>query len=310
MSQLTYPASIRLVEVGPRDGFQMEERFIPTELKIESVERLVRSGVREIEAVSFVHPRVIPQMRDAGEVMAGVERVEGVRYWALVPNLRGAERALAHEVSGVHVVICVTESYNQKNVGMSVSESLAGLGEIVREVDGRVPVAVTLAATFGCPFEGQLPTSELVDIAARAADAGVDQIGLADSTGLGYPPLVREVVRAVRARLPEMELRFHLHDTRGLGLANTVVGLEEGIEVFDTSFGGLGGCPVIRGATGNVATEDLLNLSGELGIETGVDLQSVREVSARMEAFLERSLPAKLLQSGTRDELLALNRGA
>ncbi len=302
------PGEVRLIEVGPRDGFQMESRFIPTELKIEVIEALADAGLREIEAVSFVHPEVVPQMRDATEVMAGLRRRAGVRYWALVPNLRGAERALASEIGGIHLVICVSESYNQRNVGMSVGESFDQLEAIVREVGDTVPVAVTLAATFGCPIEGQLPAEHIVALASRVVDAGATELGLADSAGLGHPVLIRRIVRSVGARLPDTALRMHLHDTRGLGIANAVAALEEGVASFDTALGGLGGCPVVRGASGNIATEDFVHLCHESGIDTGLSLAGVRASSSKLESFLERPLPSRVLHAGTREELLERNR--
>lgn len=304
------PTAVHVVEVGPRDGFQMEDTFIPTELKVESIERLAESGLETIEAVSFVHPKVIPQMRDAADVMQQLNRRDDVRYTALVPNLRGAERALGAEVDGVHLVICCSETYNQRNVGMSVDESIDNLEQIARTVNGRVPVAATMAVAFGCPFEGQLPDDRLVELAQRFVDAGADELGLADSAGLGDPVLVRRIVAKVQERLRSTPLRMHLHDTRGLGMANALAALELGVATFDTSLGGLGGCPVMKGASGNVATEDFVNLCDELGLETGVAVAGVRSVSRRMQEFLGRDLPSKILHSGTRQELYAANREA
>ncbi|MEM1248664.1 MAG: hydroxymethylglutaryl-CoA lyase [Acidobacteriota bacterium] len=302
------PDSVSVIEVGPRDGFQMEELFIPTELKVEAIERLADAGLRAVEAVSFAHPRVIPQMRDAGEVLERVTRRSDVEYTALVPNLRGAERALAAGVDGLHFVVCASETYNQRNVGMSVDESVADLVRIARTVDGKVPLAVTMAVTFGCPFEGQLPDDVLVELAARLVDAGADHLGLADTAGLGDPMLVRRVVSQVQQRLPATPLRMHLHDTRGLGIANALTAMELGVGTFDTALGGLGGCPVMKGASGNVSTEDFVNLCDEMGLETGVDVAGVAAVSRLLQSFLGRELPSKVLRSGTRDELYAANR--
>lgn len=302
------PGRVRVVEVGPRDGFQMEREPIPTDLKVRTIEALTGAGLREIEVASFVHPRVIPQMRDAAEVLARIGRREDVRYWALVPNLEGAQRALEAGVGGVHGVVCVTETYNRRNVGLSVAESVDQLVRIVRLVDRSVPVAVTMAATFGCPFEGQLTDEQLLGVAEALVGAGIDELGLADTVGLGHPPLVRRVVGRMRERWPELPLRMHLHDTRGLGLANAIAALEEGVDAFDTAFGGLGGCPMIRGASGNLATEDFVHLCAEVGVETGVDLKGVRRVSRELERFLDRRLPAKMLACGTREELYAANR--
>ncbi len=307
------PKRVHVVEVGPRDGFQMEQAFIPTELKVRSIQALAASGIENIEAVSFVHPRVVPQMRDADEVMRQISRRSGTRYTALVPNVRGAERALAAGVDGLHLVICVTESYNQRNVGLSCQESLNALRQIVelaKSVGDAVPVTATMAATFGCPFEGQKSDADLVAFARQVADTGADEIGLADSAGLGHPVLVRRVISAVRDALPTMALRMHLHDTRGLGITNAVSALELGIDTFDVSLGGLGGCPLIKGASGNIATEDFVNLCDELSIEHGVDLDRVRAVSREIEAFLGKPMASRVLASGTRSELYQRNRDA
>ena len=303
-----FPPAVRVVEVGPRDGFQMEARQIPTELKIEVIERLSRSGLAEIEAVSFVHPRVIPQMRDAAEVMHGLKRQPGVLYSALVPNVRGAERALTAGADGLLAIVSATESYNRRNVGMSVLESIEQLEQIVAVADDRVPVAATLVVSFGCPFEGQVAVAELVERSRRLAGTGIAELGLADTAGLAHPLLVRDVVAQVRDALPELPLRLHLHDTRGLGLANAMAGLEEGVAAFDAALGGLGGCPVMRGASGNLATEDFVNLCNEIGVHTGIDLEAIRSASRSIQTFLERELPSKLLATSTREELYALNR--
>ena len=303
---MALPEKVRIVEVGPRDGFQAEGRFIPTELKVETIERLAAAGIRDIEAVSFVHPRVIPQMADAAEVMARVERRPGVRYLALVPNLKGAERALEAAADGLRLVVCVTETYNRNNVGLSVAESLALFGEIVRLAD--VPVSAVLAVAFGCPFEGAVPAERVLDLARRFVDAGSVELGLADSAGVANPLQVRQLLRQVHTALPATPKWLHLHDTRGLGLANAVAAMEQGIDTFDTSLGGLGGCPIMNGASGNIATEDVVYLCREMGLESGVDLDGVRQASRRVEAFLERQLPSRVLRAGTREELVARNR--
>ena len=307
-SSSAMPRRVRLVEVGPRDGFQMESRFLPTELKIATIERLVGAGVREIEATSFVHPGVVPQMADAENVLAGLERRPGVAYLALVPNLRGAERALAAGVDGLRQVIVVTERYNQRNVGLSVDESVRIFGEVARrsEADGLEANAV-LGAAFGCPLEGEVPLARVVEVARRCVELGSRQIGLADSAGLGNPLQVRRLVTEVREALPDVPLWLHLHDTRGLGLANALAGLEMGIDRFDTALGGLGGCPVIAGASGNIATEEMIYLCQEMGLSTDLDLSGIREASRAVESFLERELPSRVLRAGTRDELVALN---
>ena len=306
------PERVRIVEVGPRDGFQMEPGFLPTELKIELIDVLSRSGLAEIEATSFVHPEAIPQLRDAAEVMADIARAPGVRYSALVPNLRGAERALGAGVDALHMVIAATETYNRRRVRRGQGAPMAPLARTARraaEASPAVPVAVTLAVTFGCPFEGQLETGEIVRLARRVASAGAREIGLADTAGLAHPHLVRRIVAEVRGALPDTALRLHLHDTRGLAPANALAAMELGVDTFDSAFGGLGGCPILRGATGNLATEELVNLCDELGVATGVDLEVVQRASRRLAQHLGRTLPSRVLAAGTREELYRANRG-
>jgi hydroxymethylglutaryl-CoA lyase len=254
---------------------------------------------------------VIPQMRDADEVMSRIRRRPGVRHGALVPNLKGAERALAAGADFLRLVLCTSETYNQKNVGMSIASSLQVLGEVVERADeAGVPVGAVLGVTFGCPFEGAISDQTVLALAREIAARGGSSLGLADSAGLANPLQVRRLVRLVRAALPDLPLWMHLHDTRGLGLANALAALEEGVVTFDTSFGGLGGCPIMRGASGNIATEDFVYLCHEMGVSTGVDLDLVREVSNVMVGFLGHGLPSRILAAGTPAELVARNRQA
>ncbi|MEM6455746.1 MAG: hydroxymethylglutaryl-CoA lyase [Acidobacteriota bacterium] len=305
------PSAVTLIDVGPRDGFQRERSFIPTADKIAAITTLVDAGVREIEASAFVHPKAIPQMADAAQVFAGLPRRADVRYWALVPNLRGALRALDAGADGLRQVILVTDTYNRENVGLTVDESMAQFAGVVDAADDADrPASVILGASFGCPFEGPVPVDVVVAAARRAVAYGSRAIGLADSPGVAVPHQIREVVTAVRAALPDVPLWLHLHDTRGFGMANAVAGLELGITRFDVSFGGLGGCPVVAGAAGNIATEDMLYLCGQLGIDTGIDLDGVRAASHRIAAILGKSMPSRVLRAGTFDELVARNQAA
>lgn len=301
------PTRLEITEVGPRDGFQMESTFIPTELKVATLDLLSASGVREIEATSFVHPRVIPQMADADRVMAQLRRSSDVRYLALVPNRRGAERAIAAGADGLRLVVCATETYNLANVGLTVTESLGQFGDIVRlgEEHG-IEVSAVMAAAFGCPFEGTVADATVIDLARKLVDLGSKRVGLGDSAGLANPRQIRRLLGRYRDQV-DHPLWLHLHDTRGFGIANTLAAMEEGVTRFDTSLGGLGGCPVMKGASGNVATEDLLYLCDEMGIETGIDLDTVRRASRGLQDFLGRPLASRVLQAGTRDELVARN---
>ena len=307
------PKSVELIDVGPRDGFQMEERFIPTELKIETVEHLVRAGLREVEAVSFVHPRVIPQMRDAAEVMAGVTRSPDAVYWALVPNLRGAERALAADVDGIHQVICCTETYNQKNVGLTVDESLSQLREVV-ELAGdssgerKVLTAATMAVTFGCPFEGQVSDERLVELAQRFVDTGIMQLGLGrlgwlGSSGAGQARDRQDSRRRTGGLSADASPRHPR--TRSRQRHGRSRRRRQPLRYLPRRPGRLS---IMRGASGNIATEDFNNLCLEMGLETGVSTSEVMAASRRIQSFLERPLESKVLRSGTRQQLYAANQ--
>lgn len=300
------PQSVTIVEVGPRDGFQIEKTFIPTDLKVRVIDLLSEAGLRSIEATSFVNPKVIPQMADAAEVMKRITRRPGTTYKVLVPNLRGAERALEARADALELVIVASESYNRKNVGMSVEASIAACGEIAKAAAAAsTPVEVVIGTSFGCPIEGPVPEEQVERIARATAAFGISRLSLADSIGSGNPAQVTGLVTRIRKALPAIPLSLHLHNTRGLGLANALAGFQAGIDTFDAGLGGLGGCPVFPGATGNVATEDMVNLFEEMGVPTGVDLEKVREASRLMQQFLDRPLPSYILRVGTAAELYA-----
>jgi hydroxymethylglutaryl-CoA lyase len=295
---------VHIVEVGPRDGFQMESRFIPTELKAAVIDQLSASGISKLEAASFVNAKVIPQMADAAEVMQRFRRKPGVVYSGLVPNLRGAERAIEARVDAVRVVVCITEPYNRRNAGMSVAESAEVCAEILKLAKtAGVAAEVAIGVAFGCPLEGEVPEQKVLDFVGQMAETGYREISLADSVGLANPMQIRQMVRRARAQFPDVRFSLHLHNTRGLGLANVLAGLEEGIDTFDSSLGGLGGCPVVPGATGNIATEDLVNMLHEMGFTTGVDIDGVMAASRLVANFLERRLPSYVLSAGTREQL-------
>ncbi len=300
------PQSVSIVEVGPRDGFQVEKAFIPTDLKVRVIDLLSSAGLKTIEATSFVNPKVIPQMADADEVMRRISRRSGTTYKTLVPNLKGAVRAIAAKADALELVIVASESFNRKNVGMSVDQSIAACAEIAAvAATHSVPLEVVIGTSFGCPIEGAVPEAQVERIARAVASFGIARLSLADSIGAGNPNQVTRLVARIRTALPAMPLSLHLHNTRGLGLANALAGFEAGIDTFDSGLGGLGGCPVFPGATGNVATEDMVNLFEEMGVATGVNLDKVREASRLMQQFLDRPLPSYILRVGTTAELFA-----
>jgi hydroxymethylglutaryl-CoA lyase len=266
---------VELVEVGPRDGLQNEDVLVDTPAKVAYIEALVAAGLRRIEAVSFVHPGRVPQMADAEAVMAAVSRPPGVRYAGLVVNRRGLDRALAADVDEVNVIVVATETFCQRNQGMTVAEaigSFAGISAAAKTAG--LAVTLTVGASFGCPFEGEVPPARVADIVRQCADAGADEVALADTIGVGVPRDVRVLTEAVR-EVTLMPLRFHFHNTRNTGYANALAAVDAGATALDASSGGIGGCPFAPAATGNIATEDLAYALRRSGVATGVALDGV-----------------------------------
>lgn len=296
-----FPERVRVVEVGTRDGFQAEAEWIPTETKIEVLNSLIATGIPQFEATAFVSPRAVPQLWDAAEVMAGVNRTTNARLTALVPNPRGAEAAAAAKVDAMVVFVSASESHNLKNLNRPRAETLAGFQEVCRIAEAAgIPVEGAIATSFGCPFEGNVAIEEVVKIAHTYRDLGLKRIALGDTTGMATPPLVKALCRALREAVPELEVALHFHNTRGIGLVNVYAGLAEGITTFESSIGGLGGCPFAPGATGNICTEDLVYLLHECGIETGIDLEKLCAVARRVEEIVGRPLPGQVMKAGPR----------
>ncbi|WP_344824502.1 hydroxymethylglutaryl-CoA lyase [Actinocorallia longicatena] len=287
---------VTVVEVGPRDGLQNEDVLVSTADKIELVARSVAAGITRIEAVSFVHPGRVPQMADAEAVMAGVPRSEGVSYIGLVLNRRGLDRALAAGVDEVNVVVVATDTFSVKNQGVTTDRML----EVWDEIAAATPIrkSVTIAASFGCPFEGETPPERVAEIARRAAAAGASEIALADTIGVGVPAQVRDLTRRVRAAAPGIPLRFHFHNTRNTGYANALAAVEEGVTVLDAATGGFGGCPFAPAATGNIATEDLLYALHRSGARTGVSEEVVAAAGTWLGGVLGKPAPALLGRAG------------
>lgn len=297
------PQRVVLREVGPRDGLQNEPP-VPTAGKVELIDALGRTGLAEIEAVSWVHPRAIPQMADAAEVWASVDRQPDVRYSALVPNLVGARRALDAGFTDLEAVVSASDTHNRRNLNCSPEESLDAIAEVIDLAHAHGATCQVIVATaFGCPYEGEVAEARVVEHAVRAVRDGADSICFGDTTGLGSPPRVRRLVGAFRDRAADAQLALHLHDTRGTGMANLVAGLELGVDRFDASVGGLGGCPYAPGASGNIATEEAVYLLHEHGVETGVDLDALLEVAAVAERLVGHELASRLAKAGPRDRL-------
>ncbi len=310
MSELPRTVSVR--EVGPRDGFQNEPEVIPTERKIELIDALARTGVRRLEATSFVRADVIPQLADAAEVLAGIEVPAQVSVSVLIPNERGLDAALQlrERLAGgrpafdeINVFMSASETHNRKNVNRSIAESLAGLEAVLdRARVAGVRCEGVISTSFGCPYEGHVPPERVLEIAARLRDAGAQEIGFGDTTGMANPRQVREFFAVARERLgQDVQLTAHFHNTRGQGLANVLAALEAGVESFESSFGELGGCPVPAGATGNIASEDLVSMLHEMGIDTGIDLDALLACARRVQELLGRPLGSHTLVAGPVD---------
>lgn len=287
-------------EVGPRDGLQNEDP-VPTAAKVRLLDALSRTGVRRIEAVSFVHPAAIPQMADADEVWAGAEKVRGVRYSALVPNVRGALRALDAGFAEIEVVVSASDTHNRRNLNASTADSLDGITTLIDLLHQRGATAeVIIATSFGCPYEGDIDPVRVAGIVDRVVADGADRVSFGDTTGMATPRRVAEVVGPVRERHPELPVLLHFHNTRGTALVNLLAGLDLGVTEYDASVGGLGGCPYAPGASGNVATEEVVHLLHDLGIDTGIDLAALITAASLAEQIVGRRLPSGVLRAGPR----------
>ena len=290
---------IEIVEVGPRDGLQNEKVQFPTENKVALIERLIAAGARRIEAVSFVNPKRVPQMADAEAVMAAVPRRADVKYIGLVMNGRGFERALACGVDEVNFVVVASDTFNRRNQGVGTDDSIRTLAEIAAATrSANMPLSVVVAAAFGCPFEGEMPIGRLISVLGKIATHEPREVALADTIGVGAPSDVTERFAAVRRIMPEAVLRAHFHNTRNTGLANAYAAIAAGVTALDSSVGGIGGCPFAPAATGNIPTEDLCYMLERMGVNTGLSVPALIEVSRWLEEQLGRGVPAMLGRAG------------
>ncbi len=295
---------MRIREVGPRDGFQNEPEVIATEDKVRLVEMLARTGLERLEVTSFVRGDVVPQLSDGREVLKAAEIPDAVAVSVLVPNERGLEAALGlrERIDEVNLFLSASETHNRKNVNRSIEESLTGLERVVaRALDAGLRCEGVISVAFGCPYEGEVPVDRVLAIAERLAAAGCAEVAFGDTTGMANPRQVRDFFPAAAERLPGVELTAHFHNTRGQGLANVVAALEVEVRSFESSFGELGGCPVPRGATGNIATEDLVSMLHEMGYTTGIDLDALLEAAREAQRVLARPLSGHLLTAGPVD---------
>jgi hydroxymethylglutaryl-CoA lyase len=295
------PERVQVREVGPRDGFQNEPEVLATSDKVRLIELLGASGLGRIEVTSFVRPDLIPQLADAEEVLEAIDLPPDVSVSVLIPNERGLERALGHRArfQEVNGFLSASETHNQNNVNRSVAESLDGLERMfARAGQEGLRCEGVISTSFGCPYEGHVPVKRVLELADALAEAGCQEVAFGDTTGMANPVQVREFFAAAFEALPDVELTAHFHNTRGQGLANVLAALEAGVESFESSFGELGGCPVPAGATGNIATEDLVSMLHEMGIHTGVDLPALIEASRAVQGVLGRSLGSHVLSAG------------
>jgi hydroxymethylglutaryl-CoA lyase len=286
---------IHIEEQGPRDGFQVEAIHIPTELKIKWIEDAVKAGVKRIQMSSFVHPKLVPQMADSEEVCAGVHKKEGVIYSGLVLNVKGVKRAIKAGLNHVAISMSASDTHSRKNANKSLDEALIEFSEMARVAkEAGLTVRGGIQCAFGCRYEGQISEQFVIELAKRHLDLGIDEQSLADSTGMGNPTQIKRIMSQIVPLAGNLPVILHLHDTEGKGIANMIAAIDCGVRHFDTAFGGLGGCPFIKGATGNIATEDVVHCLHQMGFETGIDNQKMIALAKEVEIFLGRKLPGKV----------------
>ena len=298
------PKRIFIQEVVTRDGFQAESVFVPTEQKIALINRLSRSGYAKIEVSSFTSPKAIPMLADAEAVMQGIDRMPGVQYTVLIPNLKGAERALSVGVDEFNLVMSVSEAHNQANLKMGREDSFKGLISVIDLAHANnTAVNISLSTSFGCPMAGNTSLAELMHWVDRFAATGIRGITICDTTGMANPAQVQSVCEAVQAKYPKLEWTLHFHNTRGMGLANALAAVNSGIDRFDSSLGGLGGCPYAPGATGNICTEELVHMLDLMGFDTNMQIDALLDCSKDLQSLIGRTLPSQLLMAGKVDRL-------
>jgi hydroxymethylglutaryl-CoA lyase len=293
--------SVKVVEVGPRDGLQNEKVTIPAQAKIDYITALSDAGLRIIEAGAFVSPKWVPQMADTGDVYRNIPKDPGVEYPVLVPNMKGLDRAIEAGVTSIAIFTAASETFNKRNINMSIDESFENYAPVAaRALEEGMRVRGYISTAFGCPYEGEVAPEKVLEVSARLLDLGCYEVSVGDTIGVGTPMQVQGVIGMLRQVIPASKLAMHFHDTRGTALANTLAALEMGIATFDASSGGLGGCPYAPGASGNLATEDLIYLLDGMGIETGVDIRKVVTASQIIGPYLDHPLPGRYLQACTR----------
>jgi len=295
---------IYINDVGVRDGFQIEKNFIPTETKIAFIDQLSKTGLAKIEATSFVHPKFVPNMADAETVLANIQRMAGVRYTALTPNIKGMDRAIACHQSGaaideMNLFMSASETHNMANVKRTTAQSLQDFAEMVPMAKrAGIRTNGTVSTSFGCPFEGVVSDARVMEIAEKYLAIGFDSLTFADTTGMANPRQVERMMRDAKQRFSDIEITLHFHNTRGMGLANVVAGIAAGVVHYDASIAGLGGCPFAPGATGNICTEDLVNMLQDMGLDTGIDLDKLLAAAVKIPAIVGHDVPGQVMKAG------------
>jgi len=285
-------------DVVTRDGFQIEPNFIPTDDKVKLVDELSQCGFAKIEVTSFTSPKAIPMLRDAEEVMGRISRVSSVEYTVLVPNLRGAERAFESRADEFNLVMSTSETHNLANLRMGREKSFSGLAEVIRYVNGRTPINVSLSTAFGCPMEGDVPQSVVEEFVQRFADLGVRGVTICDTTGMAHPAQVAKMADDLQKQFGNLQLTFHFHNTRGMGLANVLAAVQSGITRFDGSLGGLGGCPYAPGASGNISSEDAIHMLDAMGYDTGINIPKLLSLARELPLIVGHSVPGQVAKAG------------
>ena len=292
---ISLPKSVTLIEVGPRDGLQNQKKYVPVDKKIELIEQSIAAGIKRIQVASFVHPRLVPQMADAEEVCARLPQRDDVQFNGLILNMRGLERAHKAGLKHIDTGVPASETLSKKNANSTIAEGMQRMSDIhAKAREYGISVRMGVQTAFGCVYDGDIPQARVVEMCKQFLAMGIDELTLADSAGLGNPAQIKRMMQEIMPLAGDTPVVLHLHDTRGMGIANMYAALECGVRYFDTSFGGLGGCPFIKGAKGNIATEDSANMLHELGIESDIDIKQVGEISRDLESFFGFELPAKL----------------
>lgn len=295
-------------DVAVRDGFQIERDFVPTETKVELIDELSQTGLAKIEVTSFVSPKAVPNMRDAEQVLSLIDRVPGVIYAVLVPNVRGVERAMQCNVDEINLFCSASESHNRANVNRTVAQSVQGFGDIMQALSGSdIKVNCSISTAFGCPFEGEVAPEKIYALVDQFIELGFDGVTIADTTGMANPKQVRELMTEIAKRYSDIELTLHFHNTRGMGLANVLAGLEAGVVSYDASLGGLGGCPFAPGASGNICTEDLVHMLESMGYNTGVNLDRLLKAARKVSGIVGHEVPGQVLKAGKSTDLHSLS---